>query len=500
MTAANLWDLVARHFEPPAHRWDTPGDMAVDLDHRTIQTPALDLIDQRLIHTFHQGDGRLLLSMPPQEGKSQRAARRFPLWALTQNPDLRIAIASYEANIARRWGRSIRDDIAQHADQLGHLRVRDDLAAQHEWQLNGYDGGVFTTGVGGAMTGRPVDLLIVDDPIKGREQADSKTIREKTWDWWTDTALTRLAPGAPVIVIATRWHQDDLTGRLAKEGGWELLNIPAEADHRPEDGETDPLGRDPGEFMISARGRTHRQWQARKTASGPKTWASLYQGRPSPDEGGIFPTDWATYDQPMWIEQDDGTRRVPGAEREDHELVLSADLTFRDTKASDYAVLQVWLRVGQTAYLLDMVRRRMNFTDTQDALRHMAARWPQAHAKFIEAKANGDAVINSLQREIPGLIPVEPEGGKVARASAVSPFAHSGNIVLPTASLLANIEELRDEARNFPNGAHDDTIDALSQGVNQLLLRPLQGSHLGETLDAEDLGLIDPAPQWATPI
>ncbi|MGQ7788191.1 phage terminase large subunit [Nesterenkonia sp. K-15-9-6] len=482
----SLWDMVAAHFEPPTRRWATPGHMAVDLDPRTRQTPALELIDAKLRETFETPDGRLLLSMPPQEGKSQRASRRFPLWALTQNPNLRIAIASYEANIARRWGRAIRDDLTQHADQLGNLRVRDDLAAQHEWQLHGYDGGVFTAGVGGAMTGRPVDLLIIDDPIKGREQADSATIRAKTWDWWTDTALTRLAPGAPVVVIATRWHEDDLTGRLNAQGGWELLNIPAQADHRPEDGEQDVLGREPGQFMDSARGRTQRQWEARKAASGPKTWASLYQGRPSPDEGGILPTDWATYDRPFHTVRDDGAHLVPGMDRPNQELIISGDLAFRDTSSSDYVVLQVWLRIGQTCYLLDMVRRRMNFNTTLDALRGLVAKWPQAHAKLIEARANGDAVINMLQREIPGLIPVEPTASKTARASAISPFAFSGNVVLPVARLLPNVEELREEARNFPNSAHDDTIDALSQAIDQLLLKPIEGAQLGQVVEPDE--------------
>ena len=487
MAAPSIWSLVADQLDSPAPTWDTPGDMARALDPRTVQTPALDLIDRHLVEAFRTPDARLILSMAPQEGKSQRASRRFPLWALTQNPDLRIAVASYEANIARRWGRAIRDDITQHTDQL-RLSVRPDLSAQHEWQLANHEGGVFTAGVGGAMTGRPVDALLIDDPVKGREQADSPTIREKTWDWWTDTALTRLAPGAPVVIILTRWHEDDLAGRLLKQapGEWTFLNIPAQADHRPEKGETDPLGRRPGEFMVSARGRSQKQWEARKRASGPKTWASLYQGRPSPDEGGIWPAEWATYDHPQWVERDDGSRIVPGVgQRDDMELIQSWDMAFKGTESSDYVVGQVWLRVGATAYLLDMVRRRMNFTETLDAVRAMVARWPQATAKLVEDKANGTAVIASLRREVPGLVPVEPDGSKVARASAVSPFAHSHNVVLPTAALLPGVEELREEARNFPNSSHDDTIDAMSQALNQLLLNPISNR-----------GLVTPEDLW----
>jgi predicted phage terminase large subunit-like protein len=475
-------------FEPaPPPKWATPGDMAIALDHRTVQTPALDLIDAALVEAFNTPDSRLIISMPPQEGKSQRASRRFPLWCLTQNNELRIAIASYESNVARRWGRAIRDDITTHGKDLG-LAVRADLAAQHEWALDGHEGGVYTAGIGGALTGRPVDLMIIDDPIKDREQADSDTYRDRAWDWWTDTALTRLAPGAPVVLILTRWHADDLAGRLlaAEDGAdWTVINIPAEADHRPEKGETDPLGREPGVFMESARRRTVTQWIKRKIASGARTWASLYQGRPSPDQGGVFPAEWARYSQPMWLEQADGSRRVPGIGRDDHELVQSWDLAFKDTKSSDYVVGQVWLRVGNTAYLLDQVRARLNFTATCQAITAMSAKWPEAVAKFVEDKANGPAVMNALGKTVFGLIPIEPEGSKYARASAISPLTESGNVVLPDAELLPNVEELIEEAKNFPNSAHDDTIDALSQAINRLLLMPLAAG-LYDPIDTDE--------------
>ncbi|MCP3426017.1 phage terminase large subunit [Rothia sp. AR01] len=492
---ASFWGALAAHFAPHVAKWETPGDMARELDFRTVQTPALDLIDAALVEAFNTPDSRLIISMPPQEGKSQRASRRFPTWALQQNPDLRIAIASYEANIARRWGRAVRDDITQHSDVLD-LAVRDDLSAQHEWQLVGRDGGIFTAGIGGAMTGRPVDLLLIDDPVKGREQADSPTFREKAWDWWTDTALTRLAPGAPVIVILTRWHEDDLAGRLMKsDPNWRFLRIPAEADHRPEKGETDPLGREPGQFMVSARGRTTRQWQARKRQSGPKTWASLYQGRPSPDAGGVFPGEWARYSTPMWTERPDGARIVPGVgQREDHELVQSWDLAFKATDSSDYVVGQVWLRVGTRAYLLDMIRDRLNFNDTLAAIRRLSARWPQAVAKYVEDKANGPAVMNALAGQLNGLIPVEPEGSKVARANAVSPLVFSHDVVLPDDELLPNVGELVEEAKLFPASSHDDSVDAMTQAVNQLLLHPLPVG--GGTWDAPEWELMD-ARGWS---
>jgi predicted phage terminase large subunit-like protein len=483
----DMWEAAARSFEPARRQWAAPGDLAQHLDHRTKQTPALELIDQHLVRLFDTPDGRLLLSMPPQEGKSQRVSRWFPLWALTQNPELRIAIVSYEHGVARRWGRAIRDEITMHPE-LG-LRVRDDLAAQHEWQLDGHDGGVYTAGIGAALTGRPVDLLIIDDPIKDREQADSQVYRDRAWDWWTDVGSTRLAPGAPVVQVATRWHEKDLAGQLqaAPDGNlWAVLNIPAQADHDPAKVQSDPLGREPGEFMISARGRTTRQWEAIKVRSGSRTWASLFQGRPSPAEGDLFLRDgWSRYEQPLWITRDDGACIIPDAGRNpDVELVQSWDFTFKDTKSSDWVVGQVWLRRGVDAYLLDQVRARAGFTESCQMMLGLTGKWPQAVAKLVEDKANGPAILNALRSKVGGLIPVEPEGSKYARAAAVTPFVEAKNVHLPVPELAPWVGDLVEEAAGFPNAAHDDQVDGLTQAVHRLLLVPLLD---GTIHDADDL-------------
>lgn len=498
---ADLWEAAARAFEPPRRHWDAPGDLAQHLDPKTRQTPALLLIDRHLVDLFDTEDGRLLLSMPPQEGKSQRVSRWFPLWALTQNPDLRIAIVSYEHGVARRWGRAIRDEIVMHPE-LG-LRVRDDLAAQHEWQLDGHDGGVYTAGIGAALTGRPVDLLIIDDPIKDREQADSQTYRERAWSWWTDVGSTRLAPGAPVVQVATRWHEKDLAGQLlaAEDGAlWQVLNIPAQADHDPAQGQTDPLGREPGEFMVSARQRTTRQWEAIKVRSGSRTWASLFQGHPSPAEGDLFKReDWPRYEQPLWIVRDDGARLVPEAGRDlDVELVQSWDFTFKDTKSSDWVVGQVWLRRGVNSYLLDQMRERAGFARSCQMMRDLTARWPQAVAKLVEDKANGPAILNALRSTVGGLIPVEPEGSKYARAEAVTPFVEARNIWLPSAELAPWVSDLVEEAAGFPNAAHDDQVDCLTQANHRLLLVPLLDGRIHDAADLLDDDDDDLALDWAS--
>lgn len=499
------FEAAARLFETPARAWSSPGELAQHLDRRILQTPALELIDQALVNLVDTSDGRLALSMPPQEGKSQRVSRWFPLWALLQNPDLRIAIVSYELGVARRWGRAIRDELTTHPE-LG-LKVRDDLAAQHEWQIatcatcwtskgdipegahRGHEGGVYSAGIGGALTGRPVDLLIIDDPVKDREQADSEVYRERAWDWWTDTGSTRLAPGAPAVIVATRWHEEDLTGKLLEAGTtgngdvFIELNIPAQADHDPAKGETDPLGRKVGEFMESARRRTKRQWEAIKRRVGSRTWASLYQGRPSPASGDIWLREWwQRYDQPHHLERADGARIITGYD----DILMSWDLTFKDTKGSDFVVGQVWIRRGADAYLLDQVRGRWDFVETCRQFEAFSARWPQAVLKVVEDKANGPAVIAALKRRISGIVPEEPQGSKLARASAVAPLIEAGNVHVPVAGLAPWADDLIEEAAGFPNASHDDMVDATSQALNRLLVQPLLAGTDLEHPDFED--------------
>jgi predicted phage terminase large subunit-like protein len=477
-------EAAARQFEPPTHTWATPGALAQALDQRTVQTPALDIIDAALVDVANGDCDRLMIAMPPQEGKSQRTSRRFPLWMLKRDPELRIAIVSYAHGIARRWGRAIRDDIRDNPS-LG-LTVNPASSAMHEWDLLGHDGSVYCVGITGSLTSRPVDLLIIDDPYKDAAQADSEAWRETVEEFWTEVAVPRLAPGAPVVIIQTRWRHNDLSGWLQKKDDgppWRVINIPAQADHSPEKGESDLLGRQPGEYMRSARGRTLADWEKKKLEVGTRSWTALYQGRPSPTQGVLFARDaWQRYDLPLWVERGDGSMFVPTNEGD--ELVQSWDMAFKGTDSSDYVVGTVWLRRGVTAWLLDMVRRRMTFTETLHAVKGLSARWPQATAKYVEDKANGTAVVNMLARSVGGLIPVEPDGGKLARAQAVAPFVEAGNVWLPDPQLLPLVEELVEEAAGFPHGAHDDAVDSLTQALNRLLLAPLFGD--GDVFEDEE--------------
>jgi predicted phage terminase large subunit-like protein len=482
------WDEIRRqmlgYYAPDlttTERYDSPLDLARALDPSIVRTPALELINQALVDLMDTPDGRLIISMPPQEGKTT-LVKALVEWVLRDTPDTRVAVTSNDYGLAKKMGRALRDDIRDHASVLG-LRLRKDVSAQAEFQILGRRGGVYAVGIGGGLTGRPVDLLVIDDPVKNRQQADSETYRQMAFDWWTDVASTRLAPGAPVVLVLTRWHEDDLAGRLTTgedADRWTVLNIPAQADHNPEKGETDPLDREFGEYLESARGRTVEQWAAIKVQAGSRTWNALYQGRPSPAEGGMFKRDkWRFYGQPQWVEREDGSRIVTHCD----DLLASWDMTFKDTDGTDFVVGQVWMRRGADAFLLDQVRARMSFVETCQQFRVFSAKWPQVVMKLIEDKANGPAVISALGRIVAGIIPEEPHGSKTARASAVSPLQEAGNVWLPTPELAPWVGDFVEECAGFPTATHDDQVDAMSQGLNRLVLQPLLA---GQDLVTED--------------
>jgi len=459
------------------NRWAAPGALAQAVYPAWVQTPALDLIDQELVRLYTTPGARLIISLPPQEGKTTVCSQLGTLWALIQDPERRIGIVSYSQALAEGSGRLIRNLVTSFDGTDGSLdlglRIARDHGAASRWQLDGHRGGVITAGVGSGLTGKPLEALVLDDPYADREQADSAYYRQRVMEWWTSVGSTRLAPGAPVCVVLTRWHHDDIAARLvAAEDGhrWRVVNIPALADHDPAKGQSDPLGREPGEWLISARGRTAAEWEAIKVQAGSRTFTSLYQGRPSPETGDVWKRQWwRRYYEPLWSQHPD----IPGAYRvaECDEMVMSWDMSFTDSVSSDFVVGQVWCRRGADVYLLDQVHKRLSFTDTVVAFRALAERWPQATKRLIEQAANGAAVLDLLRSKIGGLVPVKPHESKYARASAVSPFIEAGNVFLPDRAIgLFDPEGLVNEASAFPAGAHDDLVDASSQALAAMLL------------------------------
>lgn len=469
----NVFSAAAAFFKPREIPFATPGELAATLNPRIINTPALNRLDTELVDAYRNPTRRKLINFAPQEGKSQRCSVAFPLWCLMMNPDLRIIIASYSKDLAMGFTREARDLARTHPTELG-FEVADNPSRQDEWHIKGHRGGMYATGVGGTLSGKPADLIIVDDPHKDMKAAESPAERATVWSWWQSAVMARMSANVPVIVVQTRWTENDLTGMLLEHdpNTWNALRIPAQADHRPHLGETDPLGREPGEYMISARGRTTEQWEQRKKDAGARVWQALYQGTPAPAGGAILdPTNYRTYTTPQTIPGPNGTQLLPKP-GPDTQLIQSWDMTFKGTDTSDYVVGQIWLRRGKDFYLIDQVRGRYSFTETVNQVRRLTAKYPQAIAKLIEDKANGPAVIDTLRQTTNGIIPVNPQGGKEARAHAIAPYHEAGNIHLPAPELAPWIGDLIEETRAFPHGKNDDQIDALTQAITYLATRP----------------------------
>lgn len=325
------------------------------------------------------------------------------------------------------------------------------------------------------------NCLIIDDPMKDRKEADSPVFRNDVWEWWTDTASTRLGPGAPVCLILTRWHEDDLAGRLLSgedKHRWRVVNIPAQSFS-----EDDPLGRPIGEYLVSARGRTRAEWEAIKKRVGPRTWASLYQGQPAPPGGAILKRNKLQfYNTKLWIVRQDGAHIVPDFD----EMLISVDCAFKDLSTSDFVSIQVWMRRGPNCFLLDQDLGRYDFNVTCEQIRAMVSKWPQALLKLVEDKANGPAVIASLSKLIPGIVPEIPNGSKSARVHAISPLFEAGNIWLPAPEIYAWISDYIEEITSFPSAANDDQMDATAQALNRLVLVPLMNENTVFEEDDDD--------------
>ncbi len=426
--------------------------------HRGTYKPAkhLEYVAEKL-EKVESGDiKRLMIFMPPRHGKSMTVSETFPSYFIGKKPSRRVIEVSYGDSLARKFGRMNRTKVEEFGEELFDIKVSQENASMTNWGIKGRRGGMISAGIGGPITGEGADLLIIDDPIKNRQEADSQTYRNMVWNEWQNTLLTRLHPGGAIIIILTRWHEDDLAGRLLKEepDKWEVINLAAVAED-----ENDQLGREIGETLWPEHGFDKKWAKEKKKEVGSRTWAALYQQRPSPAEGGILKRGWWQYYKVEYTQFD--------------EIIQSWDMSFKDTKSAkgkdpDFVVGQVWGRRGADMYLLDQVRDRMDFPSTLQAVRNMTAKWPLARTKLVEDKANGPAVIASLKREIAGLIPVEPQGSKEARASAVSPYIEAGNVYLPDPTLAHWVNDFVEECAAFPNGNHDDQVDAMSQALLRL--------------------------------
>lgn len=467
----SVGEYAARSLEPKVRRFPTPGALSRHLDIKTGQSAALELIDAELRALVDTDDyDALMLFMPPQEGKSQRCSRRFPEWLLDYDASLRIAIISYEMDTALRWGRDIKNDIRHSGGELP-ISIRADSTAAGRWETP-EGGGVYCVGVGGPLTGRPVDIMIIDDPVKDRAAAESAVLRKAAWDWWESVALTRLAPGGKVVLVQTRWHEDDLAGRIATRPSplrWRTVRIPAIADS-PDD----PLGRAPGEELVSVRGRKPGHFHVLRAGMSAYVFSGVYQQSPTAPEGNFFRRATFRYWRPLppW---DDGRERI---DLEGQPVTLAdcwkfgtVDVAASTKTTADYTVICAWcVTPSGDLVLLDRVRAQVAQHDHFSLADRLRTRWG-VDVLYVERHFFATTLVDDARAAGVPVAELVADTDKVTRAIPAAGRVHAGKAWFPAETSGCPcghcpdgvwLDEWCDELAIFPQGAHDDQVDCLA--------------------------------------
>ena len=419
-------------------------------------TPARHLLEvNRALVEVACGDlKRLMVFMPPRSGKSELGSRYFPAWVLGHFPDRRILFCAYGDVFARLWGRRVRNTVRE-ARQLGvfEVDVSAESAAANEWEIAGHEGGMMTAGVGSGITGRGADHLLLDDPIKSREQADSATYRDRVWEWYHDDAYTRLEPGGTVTLIQTRWHHDDLAGRLLAQqpGEWTVISLSAIAE------EGDPLGRQVGEALWPERFPIESLEQS-KAVLGSYSFAALYQQRPTPREGGMFKRQWFEI-----------VSARPQADKRARFWDLGGTIEGDPTAGV--------LMAHNGVYYVEDVQWLQGTPAQARALVIQTARLDGRTVPVYLEQEPGQSGLDQVQSyakhpDLQGYAVrgIRSTGSKQLRADPVAAQCEVGNVKLVSGPWN---EAFLEEVTQFPQGAHDDQVDGLS-GAFEQLTTPMQ--------------------------
>lgn len=389
---------------------------------------------------------RLIVSVPPRHSKSETLLHFIAL-VLRLHPTLRVAYCSYaqtfsetQAIKAHRYARA--------AGVMENTR----MANRKDWQTT-QGGGVFATGVGGEFTGRGADLLIIDDPISNREQADSPTHREKVWKWYEDVAETRLEPGASVVILMTRWHEDDLTGRLIKNrpGEFTVIRLPALADGLDALGRAtarDPLGREEGEPLWPAR--YTREALEKVKRDKPYTFASLYQGLPRPRDAQLF-------GDPTFYQE------LPKS----HRTVIGLDLAYSTKRRANHSAAVVYAVTGPEWYVRHVSRWQEDINGTLRRLETLRTTYPGAQFS-VEGNGPQKATVDLLTGKGYPVRSVSRSSDKYAEAQAYAEAWAAGRVLVPDPEAVTApwLGVFLEEHRNFTgvNDAEDDQVDAAVNG------------------------------------
>ncbi len=406
---------------------------------------------------------RLMIFVPPQHGKSEIVSRCFPAWALGRNPDTKIVGCSYSSDLVRQFSRSIQRiiDSPEYAELFPDTRLngsnvvttRGYLRNVDIFETVGYGGFYKAVGVGGSLTGTAVDIGIIDDPVKDAMEAYSSTYRDRVWEWYTSVFLTRLHNESKQLLIMTRWHSDDLAGRLLERepDKWEVVSIPA----IKEDGGDPADKRKVGEALWPEK--HSRETLMEVQSRSPRTFAALYQQRPTIGGGNIVRSEWFRH---IPLEE---FKRMHSRET----VVFFIDTAYTDNTDNDPTGIIGSCRIGNDLYITCAAKVYMKFPDLLRFIPTFVRNngYTPGSSLRIEPKANGLSVIDQM-REQTGLNVTKtptPRDSKETRLNAASPFVECGRVVLVDG---AWNEEFKEEVCGFPAMPHDEYVDTLCYAID----------------------------------
>lgn len=438
-------ELARRSFSDFCRRMS--GDAYEQPPHVLMLCQYLEAVERREIT-------RLIVEMPPRSSKSTHVSRLFPAWWIGRNPSSQIIVASYADLLATDHGRYVRDlmmrDVYPFATELRH-----DSRAAGRWETT--DGGrLLAVGVGSGLTGHGGHLGVIDDPVKDRQEADSELVRANTWSWYQDVFRTRIMRDGVIVLLGTRWHEDDLIGRVLNSAGaadWTRLSLPYLAE------EHDLLGRAPGQ-PLDVFGDVPSVEKGEISSRG---FAALYQQRPAPAEGGTFKRAWL---QRRYATLPGSTLRPLPDRSQNWRVEQYIDTNLKEGVASDYSVIATWGTDGISYYLLDVWRRQCDYPTLRQAVEEQY--WQhRPRTVVVENRSNGLPLVQDLRQRTPiPVVAIDPKGSKEIRADAVTPLFESGHVVLPEAAPW--LEPWMAEHLAFPAGAHDDQVDTTSMALYRL--------------------------------
>lgn len=428
---------------------NTPISFAMDDSKRNnnkyIPAEHLLLLEDKLLQVYNREITRLIVSMPPRHGKSHLISEYFPFWWLFNRPDDKIIISSYSVDLAEQWAIKSKEHFKKYA-KLNKLKI--DIDRNNYWNIKNRKGGLTAVGVGGAITGKGADLFIIDDPIKNSDEALSPVYRDKTFRWFQSTAYTRLEPNGVFVIVMTRWHHDDLVGRLIKamnEGGeqWDVLELPALAL------DDDPLSREKREALFPERYGI-KELLKQKNAVGSYFFSAMYQQKPIDNEHQIFQKGW-------WRYYDENINF-------DFKIQVW-DTAYEKGKENDYSVCATWGWYDKNFYLIDIFRDKLLFPELYDATINQYEKH-KPNSIFIEDAGSGKSLRHSLQMQTKINIKAVGTMDKIVRAHIATPFIETGRVFLPSGKSF--LDDFMNEHNQFPSAKHDDIVDTTTIAIQLL--------------------------------